>query len=101
MGWYAHLARTHIYLAGTLRSATVPFCLLADQVVEEARRRLLKQHGAAVEGYLPKGALKSRDELEYVRDLSRRRQTNTNGNQSDAGGRNMAASVPGSAGAGR
>ncbi|CAM9526825.1 unnamed protein product [Laminaria digitata] len=53
--------------------------LYRQRVVEEARRRLLKQHGAAVEGYLPKGALKSRDELEYVRDLSRRRQTDTNG----------------------
>ncbi|CAN0411485.1 unnamed protein product, partial [Ectocarpus sp. 13 AM-2016] len=41
--------------------------ILSLQVVKEARRRLLEQHGAAVEGYLPKGALKSRDELELVR----------------------------------
>lgn len=46
------------------------------QVVAEARRRLLEQHGAGVEGYLPKGALKSKDELEYVRELSKR---HTNG----------------------
>lgn len=57
----------------------IGYSFLVGQVIEEARRRLLKQHGAAVEGYLPKGALKSRDELEYVRDLSRRSQTDTNG----------------------
>lgn len=45
-------------------------------MVEEARRRLLEQHAAAVEGYLPKGALKSKAELEYVRELSKR---HTNG----------------------
>lgn len=45
-------------------------------MVAEARRRLLEQHGAGVEGYLPKGALKSKDELEYVRELSKR---HTNG----------------------
>lgn len=70
-------------------------------MVEEARRRLLKQHGAAVEGYLPKGALKSRDELEYVRDLSRRRQTDTNGAQTHAVGRSISAPFRGSAGTGR
>lgn len=50
------------------------------QVIEEARRRLLQQHGAAVEGYLPKGALKSKDELEYVRELSRQ---HANGDRPD------------------
>ncbi|CAN0212563.1 unnamed protein product, partial [Hapterophycus canaliculatus] len=44
--------------------------LYRQRVVEEARRRLLEQHGAAVEGFLPKGALKSRDELDLIRDLS-------------------------------
>lgn len=71
--------RSRHYLAGNLLARHGAFRLLVDQVIEEARRRLLKQHGAAVEGYLPKGALKSRDELEYVRGLSRRRQTDTNG----------------------
>lgn len=50
--------------------------LYRRKVVAEARRRLLEQHGAGVEGYLPKGALKSKDELEYVRELSKR---HTNG----------------------
>lgn len=82
MGWDAHLAFTHHarhYVAGNLFFPHAASLFVRYQVVEEARRRLLKQHGAAVEGYLPKGALKSRDELEYVRDLSRRRQTYTNG----------------------
>lgn len=64
------------------------------QVVEEARRRLLEQHGAAVEGYLPKGALKSKDELEYVRDLSRRH-ANVNGPDGDAIGRYLSTPLPG------
>lgn len=63
------------------------------KVVEEARRRLLEQHAAAVEGYLPKGALKSKDELEYVRDLSRRH-TNANAAESDAVGRYLSAPLP-------
>lgn len=62
-------------------------------MVEEARRRLLEQHGAAVEGYLPKGALKSRDELDYVRDLSRRR-ADAGGAESDAVGRYLSAPLP-------
>lgn len=57
-------------------------------MVEEARRRLLEQHGAAVEGYLPKGAFKSKDELEYVRDLSSK-------GTGDAVGRYVAAPLPG------
>lgn len=64
-------------------------------MVEEARRRLLAQHGAAVEGYLPKGALKSKDELEYVRDLSRRQQTGAVAANSDAVGRYLSAPLPG------
>ncbi|KAG5187034.1 tumor suppressor, Mitostatin-domain-containing protein [Tribonema minus] len=39
-------------------------------VVAEARKRLLEQHAAALEGYLPKGAVKSAEELEYVRKLA-------------------------------
>lgn len=65
------------------------------QVVEEARRRLLEQHGAAVEGYLPKGALKSRDELELVRDLSNKKA------DGDALGRYLSSPFPGTAGDGR
>lgn len=68
--------------------------------MEEARRRLLEQHGAAVEGYLPKGALKSKDELEYVRDLSRRHananaNTKANGPDGDAVGRYLSTPIPG------
>lgn len=63
------------------------------QVVEEARRRLLEQHGAAVEGYLPKGSLKSRDELELVRDLSSKKHMETN--RSDAVGRYLSSPLPG------
>lgn len=64
-------------------------------MVEEARRRLLEQHGAAVEGYLPKGSLKSRDELELVRDLSSKNYTQTNG---DAVGRYLSSPLPGNHG---
>ncbi|CAM9367681.1 unnamed protein product [Ectocarpus fasciculatus] len=69
--------------------------LYRQRVVEEARRRLLEQHGAAVEGYLPKGALKSRDELELVRDLSNKRA------DGDALGRYLSSPFPGTAGDGR
>lgn len=65
------------------------------QVIEEARRRLLEQHGAAVEGYLPKGALKSRDELELVRDLSSKQYMGTSG---DAMGRYLSSPLPGNHG---
>lgn len=40
------------------------------RVVEEARRRLLQQHATALEGYMPKGLLKTKSELEYVRSLA-------------------------------
>ncbi|CAM9106535.1 unnamed protein product [Ectocarpus sp. 8 AP-2014] len=63
--------------------------LYRQRVVEEARRRLLEQHGAAVEGYLPKGALKSRDELEWVRDLSNKKA------DGDALGRYLSSPFPG------
>lgn len=69
------------------------FLIVICQVVEEARRRLLEQHGAAVEGYLPKGSLKSRDELELVRDLSSKKNMETNG--SDAVGRYLSSPLPG------
>ncbi|CBJ27087.1 conserved unknown protein [Ectocarpus siliculosus] len=69
--------------------------LYRQRVVEEARRRLLEQHGAAVEGYLPKGALKSRDELELVRDLSNKKA------DGDALGRYLSSPFPGTAGDGR
>lgn len=62
------------------------------QVVEEARRRLLEQHGAAVEGYLPKGSLKSRDELELVRDLSIKKNMEYNGG--DAVGQYLSSPLP-------
>lgn len=67
---------------------------LPSQVVDEARRRLLERHGAAVEGYLPKGALKSKDELDYVRELSRTR-TDVHGADVDAVGRYLSAPLPG------
>lgn len=57
------------------------FTLSKRKVVDEARRRLLQQHGAAVEGFLPKGALKSKDELEYIRELSRRHSTSKGANR--------------------
>lgn len=44
---------------------------LPIKVIEEARRRLLEKHGAAIEGYLPKGAFKSKEELDFVRGLSK------------------------------
>ncbi|CAM9627847.1 unnamed protein product [Ectocarpus sp. 6 AP-2014] len=69
--------------------------LYRQRVVEEARRRLLEQHGAAVEGYLPKGALKSRDELELVRDLSNKKA------DGDALGRYLSSPFPGTTGDGR
>ncbi|CAN0391805.1 unnamed protein product [Ectocarpus sp. 12 AP-2014] len=69
--------------------------LYRQRVVKEARRRLLEQHGAAVEGYLPKGALKSRDELELVRDLSNKR------DGGGALGRYLSSPFPGTAGDGR
>ncbi|CAN0139233.1 unnamed protein product [Ectocarpus sp. 4 AP-2014] len=69
--------------------------LYRQRVVKEARRRLLEQHGAAVEGYLPKGALKSRDELELVRDLSNKKA------DGDALGRYLSSPFPGTAGDGR
>jgi len=37
------------------------------KVVQEARRRLLEEHAAALEGYLPKGVFKSEEDLEVVR----------------------------------
>lgn len=61
-------------------------------MVEEARRRLLEQHGAAVEGYLPKGSLKSKDELELVRDLSSKKNMEIG---SDAMGRYLSSPLPG------
>lgn len=72
---------------------TTLFFFVGFQVVEEARRRLLEQHGAAVEGYLPKGSLKSRDELELVRDLSKKN-TQTN----DAVGRYLSSPLLGNHG---
>ncbi|CAM9721801.1 unnamed protein product [Scytosiphon promiscuus] len=69
--------------------------LYRQRVVEEARRRLLEQHGAAVEGFLPKGALKSREELDLVRDLSNNKYMKTSGN---ALGRYLSSPLPGHAG---
>lgn len=43
------------------------------KVVEEARKRLLEKHASALQGYLPKGALKSKDELKYVQELTKQR----------------------------
>lgn len=37
------------------------------RVVEEARRKLLMEHAAALQGYLPKGVLQTKDDLELVR----------------------------------
>ena len=37
------------------------------RVVEEARRKLLMEHAAALQGYLPKGVLRSKEDLELVR----------------------------------
>lgn len=64
-------------------------------MVEEARRRMLKEHGAAVEGFLPKGALKSRDELDLIRDLSNKKYSETSG---DAVGRYLSSPFPANAG---
>lgn len=71
---------------------------LVGQVVEEARRRLLKQHGAAVEGFLPKGALKSKEELDLIRDLSNKKYNEASG---DALGRYLSCPLPGNADDGR
>lgn len=37
------------------------------RVVEEARRKLLMEHAAALQGYLPKGVLRSKEDLDLVR----------------------------------
>lgn len=37
------------------------------RVVEEARRKLLMEHAAALQGYLPKGVLQSREDLDLIR----------------------------------
>lgn len=36
------------------------------RVVEEARRNLLREHAAALQGYLPKGVLQSKEDLELM-----------------------------------
>lgn len=93
--WCVHAV--HIKFSGhtgiNSLTATRLTVIVICQVVEEARRRLLEQHGAAVEGYLPKGSLKSRDELELVRDLSRKKNMETNG--SDAVDRYLSSPLPG------
>jgi hypothetical protein len=36
------------------------------RVVEEARRRLLEEHAATLAGFLPKGVLKTAEDLKYI-----------------------------------
>lgn len=38
-----------------------------QKVVEEARKRLLAEHAAHLEGYLPKGVLRSEEDLDLIR----------------------------------
>ena len=39
-----------------------------QQVVQEARKRLLAEHAAKLQGFLPKGIIKSKEEWDYVQE---------------------------------
>ena len=44
-----------------------------QRVVEEARKRLLAEHAAKLEGFLPKGVIRNAEDYAYVQSLSRKK----------------------------